>query len=262
MSLSPYLKQIFIYPIKSLDGINLKKATILESGALKHDREYALIDEKGKFINGKRNSKIHQLRVKFEADIKLISLSIEGTDTQIMFHLDGGRTALESWLTHYFNCPVKLAQNTLTGFPDDLKANGPTIISTATLETLASWFPNVSVEEMRRRLRANLEIDGVPPFWEDQLFTESGEPVRFKIGDILIEGVNPCQRCIVPTRNSENGEETPDFQKLFINKRRETLPPWTAKTRFNHYYKVSINTNIPPSQAGKILHQGQTISID
>lgn len=259
---TPYLKHISIYPVKSLDGISHPQATILESGAIKHDREYTLIDEKGNYINGKRNAKIYLLRAKYEADIKLISLKIEGTDKQVTFHLDHGRTALEAWLSDYFNCAVKLEQNTSTGFPDDLQANGPTIISTATLETLASWFPNITVDEMRRRLRANLEIDGVPPFWEDQLFTESEQTVQFKIGDILIEGVNPCQRCIVPTRDSITGEETPNFQKIFVSKRRETLPPWTIASRFNHYYRISVNTNIPPSEAGKILHQGDKLSIN
>ncbi|WP_013322803.1 MOSC domain-containing protein [Gloeothece verrucosa] len=258
----PYLKQIFIYPIKSLDGISLKQATILESGALKHDREFALLDQEGKFINAKRYAKIHRLRTSFESDLNLVSLRIEGTEKAVMFHLEQGRVALEAWLSAYFNCPVKLQQNTLTGFPDDLQANGPTIISTATLETLAAWFPNITVEEMRRRLRANLEIDGVPAFWEDQLFAETGETVQFKIGDILIEGVNPCQRCIVPTRDSVTGEQTPNFQKVFVSKRQEFFPSWATPSRFNHYYRVSVNTKIPASETGKILHQGDKISID
>lgn len=261
MITSPYLKHIFIYPIKSLDGISLNQATLLESGAIKHDREFALIDKQGKFINGKRHAKIHLLRSNFEADLKLVSLSIQGTDKQVMFHLDHGRIALEAWLSDYFKCAVKLEQNTITGFPDDLQANGPTIISTATIETLTSWFPNITVDEMRRRLRANLEIDGVPSFWEDQLFAESGESIQFKIGDIVIEGVNPCQRCIVPTRDSVTGKETPNFQKIFVSKRRESLPHWTTPSRFNHYYRVSVNTNIPTSEAGKILHIGDKISI-
>ena len=43
----------------------------------------------------------------------------------------------------------------------------------------------MSVEEMRLRLRANLEIGGVPPFWEDQLFTEAGRYVQFQVRDAV-----------------------------------------------------------------------------
>jgi uncharacterized protein YcbX len=57
----PYLAGIFIYPIKSLDRIAVTQATILKSGALKHDREFALFDEQGRFVNGKRNAKVHLL---------------------------------------------------------------------------------------------------------------------------------------------------------------------------------------------------------
>ncbi len=34
---------------------------------------------------------------------------------------------------------------------------------------------------MRRRMRANIEIDGVPGFWEDGLFAASGETVAFQL---------------------------------------------------------------------------------
>ncbi|MCZ0905307.1 MOSC domain-containing protein, partial [Microcoleus sp. HI-ES] len=83
--------------------------------------------------------------------------------------------------------PVKLIENLLTGFPDNLAAPGPSIISTETIAEVASWFPRVCVNEMRQRLRANIEIGDVPAFWEDQLFSQSDEIVRFKIGTVIFE---------------------------------------------------------------------------
>ena len=88
---------------------------------------------------------------------------------------------------------------------------------------------------MRLRLRANLEIDGVPAFWEDRLFEEEGEAVPFYIGNVLLTGINPCQRCVVPTRDSKTGIGDPQFTKTFIVKRQETLPQWTNRDRFNHF---------------------------
>ena len=48
------------------------------------------------------------------------------------------------------------------GFPDDLDAPGPTIISTETLNEVARWF-GWGDEEVRRRFRMNLELTDDTP---------------------------------------------------------------------------------------------------
>ncbi len=257
----PYLAAISIYPIKSLDPVALSEAVISAGGTLQGDREFAIIDEQEKFINGKRNARIHQLRAVFDWENRQVSSHIEGSDKIAKFSLDEQRKELEQYLSDYFRFSAKLVQNQRTGFPDDTNAQGPTIISTATLETLANWFSGISTEEMRLRLRANLEIGGVPAFWEDQLFAQSGECVQFQIGEVLLEGINPCQRCVVPTRDSQTGKITPHFQKEFIAKRRETLPSWTVASRFNHFYRLSVNTNVPATEAGKEIKVGDRVKI-
>lgn len=257
----PYLARILIYPIKSLDGIAVNQATVLKSGALKCDREFALFDNQGRFVNGKRNLKIHLLRTFFDLDNCTISLHVQGTEQTQVFHLDEERTELEAWLSNYFGKTVQLQQNIIQGFPDDTNASGPTVISTATIETVAGWFSEISSDEMRRRLRTNVEIADVPPFWEDGLFGEAGDIVEFQIGSIRFEGINPCQRCVVPTRHYITGEAYPDFQKIFVAKRQETLPSWVAASHFNHFYRLSVNTRLPKSEANKILQVGDEVKI-
>lgn len=257
----PYLAKISIFPVKSFDGASLTKVSVLESGALQQDREYALFDDRERFVNGKRNAKIHLLRSHFDADCQNISLQIQGTSDRVTFHLDKERLELAAWLSNYFGFPVKLKQNKLTGFPDDTEASGPTIISTATLTEVASWFPGVSVEEMRDRMRANLEIDGVPPFWEDRLFTAAGDSFQFQIGEVVFAGINPCARCVVPTRDAKTAAATENFQKIFTAKRQETLPTWTTPERFNHFYRLSVNTKMRSSEVGKILRIGDRVSV-
>ncbi|MBD2772314.1 MOSC domain-containing protein [Iningainema tapete] len=258
---SPHLVSIFIYPIKSLDGFAVNQTTLLQSGALEHDREFALFDERGNFVNGKRNAQVHLLRTWFDVDYRIISLQIQNKDQKFIFHVDKERADLEAWLSNYFGFSVKFVQNSITGFPDDTNASGPTIISTATLEVVASWFPDLSVDELRIRLRTNLEIGGVPAFWEEQLFAEANFFVQFQVGDVLFAGINPCQRCVVPARNSQTGEITPNFQKIFIAKRREFLPSWTTISRFNHFFKLAVNTKVPESEAGKILRIGDPVKV-
>jgi uncharacterized protein len=255
----PQLARISIFPIKSLDGLTVSEAQILSSGALKGDREFAIIDSAGNFVNGKRNAKVHLLRSTFDLDARTVTLWVQGqidqTEPQI-FDLDGDRHAMSDWFSNYFGQPVKLVQNLEMGFPDDTDSPGPTIISTATLTTVASWFPQLSYEQVQRRLRTNLEVDAALPFWEDRLFTSAENSVMFRVGDVQMEGINPCQRCVVPTRDPETGEVSDHFQKIFIQKRQSTMPDWVERSRFNHFYRLAINTRIPASEAGKVLAIG------
>jgi hypothetical protein len=258
----PYLSRIILYPIKSLDGVAVTRATVLPSGALEHDREFAILEQQGRFVNGKRNAKAHLVRTQFDFNAATVCLQVQGAEQTRVFHLDEQRAELEAWLSEYFGLQVELRQNSLTGFPDDTDASGPTIISTATLETAASWFPGIGAEEMRRRLRANIEIEGVPPFWEDRLFAEGqGDVIAFQVGDVRFEGINPCQRCVVPTRDSLTGKVYPEFQKIFVEKRKETLPEWAPESRFNHFFRLAVNTRIPASEVGKILQVGDEVKI-
>jgi uncharacterized protein len=180
-------------------------------------------------------------------------------NTPRTFCLTTELTALAQWLSQFFGFPVRLIENAVTGFPDDLDAYGPTIVSTATLETICAWFPDLDLAEVRRRFRTNLELSGVPAFWEDRLFGTPGSVVNFQLGNIQFHGINPCQRCIVPTRNSLSGDLSQGFQKTFVWQRQQTLPAEVNVARFNHFYRLAVNTQIPLCEAGKFLNTGDTL---
>ena len=258
----PYLAKIVLYPIKSLDGVEVENVSVLTSGALEYDREFAIFDRRGDVVNAKRHAKIQLLRAEFALLNRAISLQIPGNDSPQIFHLDKDRQSLEATLSDFFGFSVTLEQNTLMGFPDDRNCQGPTVISTATLTAVASWFPGVSVEQMRRRIRANIEIGGVPAFWEDRLFSpQSDETVSFRIGDVCFLGIQPCTRCIVPTRNPDSGESDSNFQKVFVQQRQASLPDWAALTRFNHFYRLSVNTRLSAASVAKTLQVGNEVAI-
>lgn len=219
----PYLARIDLYPIKSLDGILLQQARLLPSGALAGDRRFALFDEQGRLINGKRTAKIHAVRARYSLDLSLVTLQIDH-EPPLSFHLPQAQAALEDWFSRYFEQPVKLQENLEMGFPDDTSSPGPTVISTATLAAIAAWYPPLSVDDIRQRLRTNLEIGGVPAFWEDRLFSASGAAVNFQAGAVLLQGINPCQRCAVPTRNPQTGETLAQFQKNLSASDRSQCP--------------------------------------
>jgi uncharacterized protein YcbX len=48
----PHVANITVYPIKALDGVSLTEAVVLPSGGLQHDRQWAMFDAEGNFING------------------------------------------------------------------------------------------------------------------------------------------------------------------------------------------------------------------
>ena len=99
----------------------------------------------------------------------------------------------------------------------------------------------------------------MPAFWEEHLYSGAGQPIEFQLGAVKILGINPCQRCVVPTRDSLSGVTTAQFQKTFIAKRKAELPTWAPASRFNHFYRLAVNTRIDSSEAGKSLRVGDSI---
>ncbi len=256
------LERITVYPIKSLDGVNLDAVEITQGGSLKYDREFAFVDEDGKFINGKKYWQIHLIRSIYHLDETSVEFSIERENYKKNFHLEKEKPGIEKFFSEFLGKKISFRQNKQSGFPDDLQASGPTVVSVASLQEVAKWFPNVSVEELHKRFRPNLLLNDTPAFWEDNLFGEKGEEKLFHIGEVKFFGMNPCARCAVPTKNPESGEAIPFFQKHFSEMRKTTLPAWSNLSQFDHYYRFCVNTKVSGTEAEKILLTGDAISLN
>jgi uncharacterized protein len=248
------IASIWIFPIKSLDGIAVQTASIARGGSLIHDRQWAITDYQGKFVNGKKYPQIQQIRAQFDLAASTVKLIAPGQPTS-QFQMATDNTALTDWLSNCLGFTTQIVENTEIGFPDDTKSPGPTIISTATLESIASWYPDLEVAEVRRRLRTNIELTGCGVFEEDRLFDQAS----FQLGSVKICGINPCQRCVVPTRDSFTGVPDRQFQKIFSQQRSATLPTWEKLSLFNHFYRAAVNTKIPATEAGKVLQTGDIL---
>jgi uncharacterized protein YcbX len=253
-----YLGRIWIFPIKSLDGLEVDEVKITSGGILENDRVYAVFDEKGAVVNGKRTARIHQLRSSFDSGLKEVRFWENSSPVQ--FCLDAPET-MNLWLSDFFGFPVTLKHDPKAGFPDDRTAFGPTIVSEASLRTVQEWYPEIDLESVRRRFRTNLELGGGEPFCEDRLFGAPDELKPFRIGEVGFFGHNPCQRCVVPTRDAGSGEAIPGFQKKFMEMRRKELPQWANSQRFNHFYRFAVNTSVPAGEAGKRLRRGDLVSL-
>src|SRR5438034_793979 len=129
----PHVARIFVYPIKALDGIPVDQAIILPGGSLQHDREFALFDHAGKRINGKRDRRIHSIRAQY--DLSAFTVTLNGEPFEL-----SANPRLEGWFSDFFGQPIHIERNLETGFPDDLDASGPTVVSSATLRAVGDWF--------------------------------------------------------------------------------------------------------------------------
>jgi uncharacterized protein YcbX len=273
------LTRIQLHPIKALDPVEVPEARIGPGGGLEQDRAWALYSVDGRWVNGKRTPVIHLIRANYAPDLKSVTLSVPGDTRKIpgkTFDFPGDTASAEAWFSEYFEQKI-IIRYAPEGFPDDSLANGPTIVSTASLQAVASLFPGMTVHDARLRFRTTLEIDGtgpqespaapasetfLPAFWEDQLFGEDERSVvRFRIGEVNFEGSNPCARCPVPPRNPHTGEILTGFQKIFSDYRRAHLPAWSPESRFDHYYRLATNTRVASTEQGKLLRAGDSLRL-
>src|SRR5258708_27281197 len=176
---SPRLANIRLHPIKSLDPVHVTEARIGPGGGLEFDRAWALYSVDGQWVNGKRTAAIPVIRAAFEPDLSSATLSVPGDRRKIptkTFAFPGDTAAASQWFSNYFEQPITVRYSP-EGFPDETVASGPTIVSTASLKAVCDLFDGMDLDEARQRFRTTLEIDGVPAFWEDQLFGEEERSV-------------------------------------------------------------------------------------
>lgn len=204
----PTLDRITIYPVKSLDGVDVAEARVLPGGALEHDRRWQLVDMEGRVVNAKRTPLVHAIRAEFDlggagqgsdpgAAANWIHLAVDPAALGARaipgvarlaalaagsFPLVPGPDGPCGWLSAAFGFDVLLLERPDGGFPDDRDAPGPTLISTASLVEVARWF-GFDLDEARRRFRANLEIGGCDAFWEDAL----ASPARPELAPSLLD---------------------------------------------------------------------------
>jgi uncharacterized protein YcbX len=244
----PTVDLLRIHPIKGLPPVDVREARVLPSGALECDRRWALVDVRGRFVNGKNVAVIHLLQPQF--DMAALEATLDGRT----FSLTRQGRELAAWCGERLGQELTWTENREVGFPDDLQATGPTFAAAASTSAVASWF-GMDVDGARRRFRYNIEIGEVDAFWEDGLY---GGSVR--LGDVEVQAINPCARCLVPSRDARTGEVLPGFQKRFAELREQHLRPGTSTALFNHYYRFTVNTRIASADAGKTICVGDAVS--
>jgi uncharacterized protein YcbX len=275
----PELTRIRVYPIKALDGVEIESVPVRGEGWINYDRQYAMFDADGNYVNGRQNDLVHKIESSIDLESGDVELSIYDTGTTYTTNLDSitEDDGLEEWLSDFFGEPVAVKRAQKSNFTDSaggivpyrISATGPTIVSVETLEEVASWYDDLDVENIRRRLRTNFEICGGGAFWEDRLFTDVDHAVDFRIGDVTHYGMMSKPRCVTPSRDPETGELNKNFSKTFIENRRESFPDWADEDHLgehieadiDHYYYLTVVTRIPGTEEGKEIAVGDEVEI-
>ena len=108
------VQSISLYPIKSLDPIQVPAARILSSGALEHDREFALFDDRGELDQRQagREDSSDSRSVRSGRFARHVSVDNSAQET---FHLVENRREIEGWFGDFFGFPVSCEEKQTVG---------------------------------------------------------------------------------------------------------------------------------------------------
>lgn len=212
----PILSQIFVYPVKSLAGIQVERWPVDDKG-LRYDRKWMLIDSDRRFLSQRRLPKMALIATRIEADWLILSApgrddmrlplnSQDGAELEVEIWDDrclarSVDDAIDRWLSEFLEYPCRLVYhpdqavrqvdqnyafaNDQTAFSDGFPF---LIVSQASLNSLNQNLPQAI--EMQR-FRPNLVIGDCDAYAEDCWR-------RIAIADIVFRLPKPCSRCQVP----------------------------------------------------------------
>ena len=241
---SRVLTEIWIYPIKSLAGIRLPKASVLGKG-LHYDRRWMLVDNQGRFLTQREHPDMALFAVSMNADtftIKSRHKNSSGSSIEVPF-----KSKIHSgiWMdVHIWDDVVKAEEvdsKFSNWFSDCLGLSCKLVFfpesNTRPVDTryakhdeqvsLADAFPFLiigesSLDDLNKRLgqsvgmkrfRPNFVFSGGVAFEEDAWND-------FRIGAISFHGAKPCARCVLTTIDPETGIKGAEPLKTLASYRR------------------------------------------
>ena len=218
------VSELYIYPIKSLAGIPVKKALVTSRG-FEHDRRWLLVDENNCFITQREHFQMALLQVTIENDGLRVTHKVNGKSLTIPFYTPGidyekamvtiwDDTCLaefvsaeaDKWFTDTLGIKCRLVytpdstlrivdqryahEDSITSFAD---AYPFLLIGQGSLDDLNSKL----VEQLpMNRFRPSIVFTGGEAFSED-LYG------HFTINNIDFFGVKLCARCVMTTVNQD-----------------------------------------------------------
>lgn len=237
MSIS--IHSLYIYPIKSCQGIQFDSLELVETG-FKYDRHWMVVDKQGQFLSQRKHPEMATIKTALSETSLLVSTSKMDEQLEIPLHNDNDyqlqvniwkdqcraqivSTQASQWFSQFLEIPCDLvylpenehrlvdpvyAKNKQrVGFADGFPL---LIVSRSIEDTLSEKLG----ERIRiDRFRANIILAGCEAHAEDQWseFTVNGI-------DILL--AKPCSRCIIPSINQQSAEKHDSLLRTLAGYRR------------------------------------------
>ena len=216
------VKEIYIYPIKSLAAISCKSAIAEEMG-FENDRRWMLIDAENVHITQREYPILSQFYPQISEGKLSIAFKDEKHEFSINEHLE---SIIESKVWDDKSEVVEVSKSTSKWFseqlgfdcklvkmlkPGDRKHESSKLKETLNV-SLADAYPYLLIgtksldflnEKLENkisilRFRPNIVISSERPHEEDD-FT------AFKIGDVEFKNIKPCERCIMVNNDPQKG---------------------------------------------------------
>lgn len=228
------LRELWIYPVKSVAGVRLRSAEVVERG-LAGDRRYMVVSPDGRFLTQREQPALATLRA--EPTPRGLSLRAPGGarievdpergeprevtvwgDAVAARDLGAGPARL---LSEHLGVEARLVYMPgSTRRPADREhareddvvsfADGFPFLLTSTA-SLAALDERLEEPVDMRRFRPNLVVEGAAPFAEDDW-------ARIEIGPITFLGSKPCSRCAIvdvdPDRGVRDGRVLPELNRF------------------------------------------------
>ncbi|NET90076.1 MAG: MOSC domain-containing protein [Kamptonema sp. SIO1D9] len=266
---------VFVYPIKSCRGIRVDWAEVTAKGFVGDwglgDREFMLIDEKGKFVTQRQYPSLATIEVKVAGN-ELI-LSADGVNLDFLTFqpsLSGREIRVEIWrdrttaidqgdeVAKWFQAALNVSQDfrLVRQSPRYLRPINPQF---ATAEnqpvSFADGYPflligTASLADLNNKLAAKYQDDFQPlpmnrfrpnlVVETDEAFVEDKWKVM-QINDIKFSIVKPCSRCVITTTDQVTGER---------NKLKEPLLTLSSYRQFSG--GIMFGQNVIPEQIGTV----------
>lgn len=216
------LTNIYIYPIKSMGGIELTSAVAEERG-LQYDRRWMLVDDEGVFMSQRNHPKMALLRTSIDDNNLVVSAPNGGRIEMPLIGFSDSIVSVEVWETE---CKGQIVGEDYNNwFSDQLETKCRLVFmgdhdrlidpKKTGKVSFADGYPFLvlgksSLDDLNSRLdeavpinrfRPNLVFSGDTPFQEDNW-------EDFQIGEIDFNGVKPCARCIVTTIDQETSKRS------------------------------------------------------
>jgi uncharacterized protein len=262
------LSEIWIYPIKSLAGIQLMRANVKQKG-LDYDRRWMLVDEAGRFLTQREHPEMSQFQL--TVDKERLTILSKASNQSMLVDINGETSgeslpvtiwdddveAVEVSQGHsqWFSDQLKMKCK-LVSFPEANKRNvDPDFAIKNDQVSLADAYPFLiigqsSLDDLNKRLKIPVPMNRFRPNF---VFT-GGEPYeedrwkKFRIGNNRFVGVKPCSRCVLTTVDQLTGVKG-------------TEPLATLATYRKQGNKINFGQNLLAIDHDEI-HEGDEIELD